>query len=104
MRARIRHGSVQPRERTDSEEEPTPELRDLLCYITAARSENTAVRLEMHHARFWLRLFEAHAPHLFEVAVAKGVDPDATGAVEHQKVKSCHGAPTGRCDFHRQRA
>ena len=35
--AKIRHGSVQPRERTESTEDPTPILRDLLRYITAGR-------------------------------------------------------------------
>ena len=45
-------------------------------------SENTARRLEMHTARFWLRLFGVHAPHLFEEAVGLGVDVDLRGTPE----------------------
>ena len=45
-------------------------------------SENTARRLEMHTARFWLKLFEAHAPHLLGEAIDRGVDPDLAGIPE----------------------
>ena len=47
-----------------------------------SESENGAVRLEMHHARFWLRWFSVHAPHLFDEAVALGVDPELRGSPE----------------------
>ena len=42
-------------------------------------SENTARRLEMHTARFWLRLFDAHAPRLLKEAFCKMGGPRAPG-------------------------
>ena len=43
-------------------------------------SENTARRLEMHTARFWLRLFDAHAPHLLQEAADAGLELLCRGA------------------------
>ena len=54
VRAKIRHGSVQPQEGSVSQEEPTPELRDLLCYVTAARRWETDRCPYGHHNLIWM--------------------------------------------------
>ena len=50
---------MQPRVRTESEEEPTPDLRDLLCYVTAARRSVTE-RCPYCHRNLMLMVWEPH--------------------------------------------
>ena len=67
LREKIRDGSVQPRTKIRSEEEPTPELRDLLCYITAARRWVTDRCPHGHHNLMWMswepKLRKSDCPH-----------------------------------------
>ena len=51
---------MQPRVRPESEEEPTPDLRDLLCYVTAARRSVTERCPYGHHNLMWM----SWEPHL----------------------------------------